>query len=90
MGNDYYQSLNDISEESQTKLLGIGKECYVKNSIVDKNVKIGNRVSIIGDDSLEDAETEEYCIRDGIVIIKKGANIPDDSIIGLPKPASAK
>ena len=84
LGNDYYQSLKDVTEESQTKLLGIGKNCIIKNAIVDKNVKIGNNVSVIGDESLQDEETDSYCIKDGIVILKKGVLIPDNAQIGLP------
>ena len=84
-GNDYYQKLDDISEESQQKLLGIGKDCNVDKAIIEKNVKIGNFVDIIGDDGLEDSETEMYCIRDGIVVLKKGAVIPDNTKIGLKK-----
>lgn len=82
LGNDYYQSLKDLTEEEEMKLLGIGKNCFIKKAIVDKNVKIGNFVSIVGDDSLADEETDAYCIRDGIVILKKGAAIPDNTQIG--------
>ena len=82
MGNDYYQSLTDISEESQTKLLGIGKDCKIENAILDKNVKIGNFVTIIGDASLPDEETESYCVKDGIIVLRKGAVIPDRAVIG--------
>lgn len=84
LGNDYYQTLKDITEESQTKLLGIGKNSFIKNAIIDKNVKIGNFVSIVGDASLKDEETDSYCIKDGIVILKKGAVVPDHSQIGMP------
>jgi len=83
LGNDYYQSLKDLSEEDQTKLLGIGQNCTIKRVILDKNVKIGNNVSIIGDDSLDNEETKDYCISDGIVILKKGVAIPDNAKIGL-------
>ncbi len=83
MGNDYYQALADLSEESQTKLLGIGKDCRIEQTIIDKNVKIGNFVNIIGHESLEDAETESYCIKDGIVILKKSVIIPDNTDIGF-------
>lgn len=83
LGNDYYQSLKDLSAEEETRLLGIGKNCTIKRAIVDKNVKIGDGVSIIGHDSLEDAETDDYCIREGIVILKKGATIPDNTKIGF-------
>lgn len=84
-GNDYYQSLRDITAEQQHKLLGIGKDCLIRNCIVDKNVKIGNNVSIIGDSSLADAETDLYCIRDGIIIVKKDVSIPDFTKIGIAK-----
>ncbi|MCL4106470.1 UNVERIFIED_CONTAM: hypothetical protein GTU68_030428 [Idotea baltica] len=81
-GNDYYQKLENISEESQQKLLGIGKDCVVDKAIIEKNVKIGNFVDIIGHDSLEDLETDTYCIRDGIIVVKKGAIIADNTKIG--------
>ncbi|GLR18772.1 glucose-1-phosphate adenylyltransferase [Portibacter lacus] len=81
-GNDYYQKLQDISEESQQKLLGIGKDCVIDKAIIEKNVKIGNFVEIIGHESLEDSETDTHCIRDGIVVVKKGAVILDNTKIG--------
>jgi len=84
LGNDYYQSLDDVSEESQFKVLGIGKNCELHRCIVDKNVKIGNNVKIKGDDNLPDSETDMYAIRQGIVIIKKAAYIPDNTVIGVP------
>ncbi len=81
-GNDYYQKLNDISEEAQQKLLGIGKDCKVDGAIIEKNVKIGNFVEIIGSEDLEEVETDTYCIKDGIIVLKKGAVIPDNTKIG--------
>ena len=83
MGNDYYQALTDTSEESQVKLLGIGKDCYIENAILDKNVKVGNFVKIVGSPELEDAETDQYCIKDGIIVLKKGAIIPNNTTIGI-------
>ena len=63
--------------------MGIGENCYVENAIVDKNCRIGNNVVIKGDESLEDFETDNYCIREGIVVMRKGAVIPDNTKIGL-------
>lgn len=82
MGIDYYQTVDDISELPKNELLGIGNNCFIKNAILDKNVRIGNDVRIEGDPKLEDAETDTYCIREGIVIIKKGAYIPEGTRIG--------
>ena len=85
MGNDYYESLLQIAElqKEGTPLMGIGKNCVIENAIIDKNCRIGNNTTIIGDAYLEDIETDTYCIRDGIIILKKEAIIPPNSVIGL-------
>jgi len=83
MGNDYYQTVDDIKDLPDNQLLGIGNNCFIKNAIIDKNARIGNNVSIVGGDELEDTETETYCIRQGIIIVKKAAYIKPNSIIGV-------
>ncbi len=83
MGNDYFQTLQEIIETEKDEIpLGIGRNCVIRQAIVDKDCRIGNNVKIIGDDSLEDTETENYCIRGGIVVMKKGAIVPDGTVIG--------
>lgn len=82
MGNDYYQTLEDIMHSGEQPL-GIGKNCYIESAIVDKNCRIGDNVYIRGSIALQDTETETYCIRDGIVVVKKGAYLPSGSRIGL-------
>jgi len=83
IGNSYYQTLTDIKQLPENELLGIGNNCHIENAIIDRNVKVGNNVTIVGDDSLEDIETDTYCIREGIIIVKKAAYIAKDSKIGL-------
>jgi glucose-1-phosphate adenylyltransferase len=82
MGNDYYQTLDDMTQLPDNKLLGIGNNCVIQRAILDKNVRIGHDVYIIGDPSLVDTETDTYCINEGIIIVKKGAFIPNGSRIG--------
>jgi glucose-1-phosphate adenylyltransferase len=79
MGNDFYQSMDEIisDAENQKQLIGIGDRCFINNAIVDKNCRIGNDVYINGGKHLEDVTHELYVIKQGIVVIKKGANIPD-------------
>ena len=50
MGNDYYETLDEINNAKRTgiPLLGIGNRCYIKNAIVDKNCRIGDDVRING------------------------------------------
>ena len=81
MGNDYYESLDQIQSNHIENLLGIGENCFVKNCIIDKNCRIGDNVKIEGGKHLEDTETDTYCVRDGIVVIKKDATIPKGTII---------
>ncbi len=79
MGSDYYQNLDDINN-SKINNLGIGSRCFIKNAILDKNCCIGDDVRINGE-KLDDAETDLYVVKDGIVVIKKGAIIPNGTVI---------
>ncbi len=81
MGSDYYETLKDMEEEHIKILMGIGERCFIKNAIIDKNCRIGDDVRINGGPHLEDAETDLYVIRDGIVVIKKEAVIPKGYVI---------
>ena len=76
MGNDFFET-----DHKDMVPLGIGKNCIIKNAIVDKNVRIGDNVQIINKDNIQDVETDAYCIREGIVVVKKGVTIPDNTVI---------
>jgi glucose-1-phosphate adenylyltransferase len=82
MGNDYYQSLEEIVLQKDEIPMGIGKSCHIEQAIIDKDCRIGNNVIIKGDNSLPNSETEHYCIVEGIVVLKKKAIIPDGTRIG--------
>ena len=83
MGNDFYQSIDEMISDtnSNKQLIGIGDRCFINNAIVDKNCRIGNDVYINGGKHLEDVSNELYMIKEGIVVIKKGAVIPDNYVI---------
>ncbi|CAH8286665.1 glucose-1-phosphate adenylyltransferase [Mariniflexile fucanivorans] len=81
MGNDFYETLLEIDKKKIDILMGIGERCTIKNAILDKNCRIGDDVKIIGGDHLEDKETDTYAIKEGIVVIKKGATIPNGYVI---------
>lgn len=82
MGNDYYSKVDqDIKDEGGIPV-GIGANCKISMAIIDKNCRIGNNVSIRGSKEIEDMETDTYVVRDGIIVLKKGAIIPDGTKIG--------
>ncbi|HEX4374146.1 MAG TPA: glucose-1-phosphate adenylyltransferase [Puia sp.] len=83
MGNDYYETLAEIEKADSHSLptVGIGHRCYIRNAIVDKNCRIGNDVRINGGNHLENADHNLYTIKDGIVVVKKGAVLPNGFVI---------
>jgi len=83
MGSDYYETLTDIAtvHEKGIPLLGVGDRCYIKNAILDKNVRIGHDVRINGGPDLENTDHSLYTVKDGIVVVKKGAIIPNGFVI---------
>ncbi|HCN83924.1 MAG TPA: glucose-1-phosphate adenylyltransferase [Sphingobacteriaceae bacterium] len=83
MGSDYYQTLDQLNEagESKTPIMGIGERCYIKNAILDKNCQIGDDVRINGGTHIPDGEYDLYTVREGIIVVKKSAVIPNGTSI---------
>jgi glucose-1-phosphate adenylyltransferase len=80
MGNDFYETFEDIKKAVVP--VGIGKNTYIENAIIDKQVRIGSNVIIRGDSSMKDMEGPNYVVRGGIIVLNKGALIPDGTKIG--------
>lgn len=85
MGNDSFETLSDIKQDQEAGIpqLGIGDRCHIQNAILDKGCRIGDDVRIKGGLHLEDSDQPLYTIKDGIVVIKKGAVIPNGFVLGL-------
>ena len=81
MGNDYYETLDEMLLNKNIPKIGIGERCYIKNVIIDKNCRIGNDVRINGGSHLENTDHSLYTVKEGIVVIKKGAILPDGFVI---------
>ncbi|MDC1237856.1 glucose-1-phosphate adenylyltransferase [Polaribacter sp.] len=81
MGNDNYESLDEIKNKNIDIQLGIGDRCFINNCIIDKNCRIGDDSRINGGLHLKDIETDTYLVKDGIVVVKKGAVIPKGTVI---------
>jgi glucose-1-phosphate adenylyltransferase len=83
MGTDYYETLEEMDASVTNGLpkLGIGERCYIKNAIIDKNCRIGNDVRINGGKHLTNSDHLLYTIKDGIVVVKKRAVLPDGFVI---------
>ena len=75
----------ETNAEKKGVLIGIGKNCYIENAIIDKNARIGNNVVIKafppGTDLDDPEPVKRYYVRDGIVVIPKNAVLESDTVI---------
>ena len=83
MGNDYYETLDQIATNQLTNLplMGIGERCFIKNAIIDKNCRIGNDVRLNGGPHLANMDNEMFTVKEGIIVVKKGAVIPNGFVV---------
>jgi glucose-1-phosphate adenylyltransferase len=83
MGNDYYETIGEMESDLKKGVpkIGIGERCYIKDAIIDKNCRIGNDVRINGGKHLASTDHPLYAVKDGIVVVKKRAILPDGFVI---------
>lgn len=75
LGADYYDA-EYARPSGDVPALGIGRDCHIENAIIDKNVRIGDRVVISPHGKSPDSQGDGYYIRDGLVVIEKNSVIP--------------
>jgi glucose-1-phosphate adenylyltransferase len=83
LGSDFYESKESVDRHEQEgkPRIGIGTNCRIDNTIIDKNARIGNNVVISPAGKPEKFDHPLCYIRDGIVIIPKSALIPHGTVI---------
>jgi glucose-1-phosphate adenylyltransferase len=84
MGASYYETAEDLKENAKKGIpnQGIGRGTIIKKAIIDQNARIGNGCRIGVDDiKRDDCDTDMYSVRDGIIVIRKNAIIPDNTVM---------
>lgn len=83
MGADFYETEDDleVNEKVGRPRVGIGEGSRITGAIIDKNARIGRNVTIEAKNGHPDREMENWVIKDGLVIVPKGAIIPDGTVI---------
>jgi glucose-1-phosphate adenylyltransferase len=76
MGADFYET-----ERKGVAGMGIGRNCRIRNAILDKDVRIGDDVQLINKEGVVEGERDGIVIRDGIIIVPKSAVIPPGYIL---------
>ena len=61
--------------------IGIGRNSSVANAIIDRDARVGNDVVIKNAGNHCNFDAANFYVRDRIVVIPKGAIIPDGTVI---------
>jgi glucose-1-phosphate adenylyltransferase len=82
MGADFYDNAEKRNRpENQGIPMGVGRGTRIDNAIIDKNARIGRNCILSPEGKSADVDHPLYYIRDGVLVIPKGAVIPDKTII---------
>ncbi len=81
MGSDFFETYKEIQKNEKNEIphIGIGSNSVIRRAIIDKNVRIGRNVRLMNHNNIENADDPEgrFFIRDGIILIPKGAILRD-------------
>jgi len=80
MGADFYEGEGPPPAPGNPPL-GIGRNAVIDGAIIDKNARIGDGVVITPEDKPANVDGGSYYIRDGVVVVPKGAVISDGTRI---------
>lgn len=80
LGADYYEEDAGDPEQSDTPL-GVGVDSVLDRVILDKNARIGRGVRLVNERAVEHEDGAFYAIRNGIIVIPKGAVVPDGAVV---------
>jgi glucose-1-phosphate adenylyltransferase len=83
MGADFYESGEEIARNRDRGVpdVGIGRDCEIREAIVDKNARIGHGVRLVNRNGAAAESADNYVIVDGLIVVPKDAVIPDGSVI---------
>lgn len=83
MGADYYQTEQEVHDAQARGRpgIGVGRNCKIRNAIIDKNARIGDGVSLSPAGKPDGDYPHGVVIRDGILCVTKGAVIPSGFVL---------
>ena len=78
MGADYYQTKQEMQADKDKGCprIGVGLNCRIKRTIIYKNARIGDNVTLSPESKADGDYAHDVVIRDGILCVCKGAVIP--------------
>ncbi len=83
IGADRYETDAERAENRRQGVpdLTVGDGSVLERAIVDKDARIGRNVRLVNEQGVQEAEGDNYVIRDGIVVVPRGAVVRDGTVI---------
>src|SRR5262249_29407393 len=85
IGSDKFETDAQRSENRKRNRpdLNVGDGVIIERAILDKDWRIGRGVKLVNRDNLQDMDGRggTYYIRDGIIVIPRGAVIPEGTVV---------
>ncbi|MEO8277313.1 MAG: glucose-1-phosphate adenylyltransferase [Thermoanaerobaculia bacterium] len=79
MGANRFEPLEEA--KSHAVSTGIGRDCSIRNAIIDFNARIGDGCKLLNEQKIDEAETPNYSIRGGIIVVPKNAELAPGTVI---------
>ena len=79
MGADSFETPDQREENRRRNRpdIGVGKNCRIRNTIIDKNARIGDGVELSPDGKPDNFQDGSIYVRDGVLIVLKDGIVPD-------------
>lgn len=78
MGTTRFESQR---EQAGRLPLGVGANCEIRRAIVDMDARIGDGCRLVNEGGVEHANGDGWCIRDGILVVYRGAEIAPGTVV---------
>jgi glucose-1-phosphate adenylyltransferase len=79
MGANHFERLDEAARHDVPT--GIGRDCTIRNAIIDFNARIGDGCKLTNAQGIQEAETAHYAIRGGIIVVPKNAELPPGTVV---------
>jgi glucose-1-phosphate adenylyltransferase len=78
MGADYYETPEQQADNASKGVfnIGVGRNCNIEHTIIDKNARIGDNVTLSAAGKPDGDYEHGIIIRDGVLVVPKGVIIP--------------
>ncbi|HVU37374.1 MAG TPA: glucose-1-phosphate adenylyltransferase [Opitutales bacterium] len=83
MGSDQFESERERARdrERQVPEIGVGKNCDIRQAIIDKNARIGDNVKLSPEGKPDMWQQGDLFVRDGVIIVTKNGVVPSGTVV---------